>query len=181
MRSGLLLLTSVLAAVGLVGPAAAGRSTSRVVSGYVARSPASPVSYVAPVPEPLDVVRGFDPPTTPYGRGHLGVDLAVRSGQLVRSAGTGIVSFAGSVADRGLVVVRHADGISTEYEPVVPLVTAGSTVTAGAPIGRLVGTDAGCGRPHCLHWGARRGATYLDPLSLLRTLGPVRLMPWPGD
>ena len=30
----------------------------------------------------------------------------------------------------------------------------------------------------CLHWGARRGDTYLDPLSLLRPLGPVRLLPW---
>jgi murein DD-endopeptidase MepM/ murein hydrolase activator NlpD len=165
----------------LLGLAADASGRGAAAFSASAAAPAAAVSYVAPVPEPLDVVRGFDPPVTPYGPGHLGVDLAVRSGQIVRSAGAGIVSFAGSVAGRGLVVVRHADGISTEYEPLAPLVPAGSAVTAGAPIGRLTGTDAGCGRPHCLHWGARRDGTYIDPLSLLRALGPVRLLPWPTD
>jgi hypothetical protein len=32
----------------------------------------------------------------------------------------------------------------------------------------------------CAAWGARRGDIYLDPLELLRPLGPVRLLPWRG-
>lgn len=137
----------------------------------------SPVAYRAPV-EPVRVLRGFEPPASPYGPGHHGVDLAVRAGQLVSSAGAGVVTFAGPVAGRGVVVVAHADGVSTEYEPLAPSVTAGATVAAGAVIGRIAGTHDGWAPGACLHWGARRGGSYFDPLTLLRPLGPVRLLPW---
>ena len=139
-----------------------------------------PVRYRAPV-QPIHVVRPFDPPATPYGPGHLGVDLAARPGAVVRAAGAGVVGFAGSVAGRGLVVIRHPDGISTEYEPLRPAVSAGTAVTRGQPIGRITGRHGTCAPGRCLHWGAKRGGTYLDPMSLLRPLGPVRLLPWPGE
>lgn len=134
-------------------------------------------SYVAPLPEPLDVLRGFDPPATPYGPGHLGVDLRAPPDSVVSAAGAGVVRFAGPVAGRGVVVLAHPDGVRTEYEPVRPLVRAGATVRAGQPIGRVSGVHPGCGAPSCLHWGARRAGRYFDPLSLLRPLGPVRLLP----
>jgi murein DD-endopeptidase MepM/ murein hydrolase activator NlpD len=134
--------------------------------------------YAAPVPAPVVVVRGFDPVTSPFGAGHRGVDLALAQGTVVRAASVGMISFAGRVAGRPLVVIAHPDGIRTEYEPVLPLVAAGEHVAAGDVIGRLVGLHPGCVRS-CLHWGARRGDAYLDPLTLLRPLGPVRLLPWP--
>ncbi len=142
-------------------------------------SPPAPVEvrYSAPV-SPLEVVRAFDPPDHPFGPGHLGVDLATTPGVAVRAAGDGVVTFAGSVAGRGLVVVLHADGLRTEYEPVLPAVHRGDEVRRGQVIGRVHGTHGDCHPCGCLHWGARRGDEYLDPLLLLQPLGPVRLLPW---
>jgi murein DD-endopeptidase MepM/ murein hydrolase activator NlpD len=143
----------------------------------IASSPAAG-SYRAPVPGPPQVLRGFSPPATPYGPGHLGVDLAAREGTVVVAAGAGTVRFAGQVAGRGVVVVEHPDGISTEYEPLTVLTQPGVRVVAGQLIGRLAGVHRGCPATGCLHWGARRGQRYLDPMSLLQPLGVVRLLPW---
>jgi hypothetical protein len=49
-------------------------------------------------------------------------------------------------------------------------------VARGSPIGTLIAGHAGCPREACLHWGLRRGETYLDPLLLLRPVR-VRLLP----
>lgn len=134
-------------------------------------------TYVVPLSGELHVVRGFAPPATAYGPGHLGVDLRAARDEVVRAAGAGVVRFSGMVAGRGVVVVAHSDGISTEYEPVRPTVSAGDRVVPGQPIGIVDGRHAGCPGV-CLHWGARRGANYLNPLDLLRPLGPVVLLPW---
>lgn len=146
--------------------------------GAPAPPPGAVAGYSAPVPEPIRVLRRFDPPSTPYGPGHLGVDLDTTPKATVRAAGAGVVTFAGPVAGRGLVVIQHGDGISTEYEPVHPLVARGAAVARGQPIGTLSGVHRGCASANCLHWGARRAGAYLDPLTLLRGLGPVRLLPW---
>ncbi len=124
------------------------------------------------------MVRPFVPPPSPYAAGHRGVDLAVHADDLVLAAGAGRISFAGTVVDRGVVVIQHPDGIRTEYEPIVPLVAAGDAVVAGQPVGRVRGQHGTCHPDTCLHWGARRGAIYFDPLTLLRPLAPVRLLPW---
>jgi len=133
--------------------------------------------YRPPVEGSVRVLRGYSPPAIPYGPGHLGVDLAVAGGRVL-AAGPGTVRFVGQVAGRGVLVIQHPDGLSTEYEPVGALVRAGDRVVEGQPIGRLAGSHPGCPAPACLHWGARRAGQYLDPLSLLRPLGVVRLLPW---
>jgi murein DD-endopeptidase MepM/ murein hydrolase activator NlpD len=130
--------------------------------------------------EPLDTIRvltPFSPPAEQYGAGHLGVDLAASAGVSVQAAGAGVVRFAGSVAGRGVVVLIHPDGISTEYEPVAAVVRPGQRVMAGQRIGTVHGSHRSCVPASCLHWGARRGGAYLDPLSLLAPLGVVRLLP----
>lgn len=164
-----------VAVVILALPSGAGAAPRTVATA--SRPPA--VTYRAPV-TPVRVLRAFAPPAVRYGPGHLGVDLAADEGAAVRSAGAGTVTFAGSVAGRGLVVVAHPDGVRTEYEPLAPSVHAGAGVAIGTVLGVVRGRHAGCAAA-CLHWGARRGATYLDPLSLLRPLGPVRLLPWSGN
>jgi murein DD-endopeptidase MepM/ murein hydrolase activator NlpD len=136
------------------------------------------VTYAAPVPAPVRVVRGFEAPTSPYGPGHRGVDLATTTDEVIRAAGDGTVRFAGSVAGRGVVVLAHPDTITTEYEPVRPLVHVGDPIARGQPLGRIEGTHGSCTPGGCLHWGAKRGGAYFDPLSLLHPLGPVRLLPW---
>jgi murein DD-endopeptidase MepM/ murein hydrolase activator NlpD len=126
-------------------------------------------------PEP-EVVAGFDPPDSPWGSGHRGVDLLGTAGQVVRAALPGRVSFAGALAGRGVVVVDHG-GTRTTYEPVDATVSLGDPVAAGDPIGRLALPGSHCLPRACLHWGWIEGAdTYLDPLRLVGA-GPVRLLP----
>lgn len=130
----------------------------------------------APLPEPLEVTRAFDPPTDPYGSGHRGVDIAGSPGQQVRAAGAGTVVYAGPLAGRGVISIEHVGGLRTTYEPVSASVTAGMTVTLGQVIGTLDPGHPGCPAAACLHWGLKHGQVYLNPLLLL-SQGPVRLLP----
>ncbi|MFG3509900.1 M23 family metallopeptidase [Streptomyces sp. NPDC047821] len=152
-------------------------------------SAATALAAVWPVGPPRPaIVRGWEPPATAYGPGHRGVDLAAPPGTPVRAAAAGRASFAGPVAGRGVLSVTHpstgAPPLRTTYEPVRPLVRAGSEVTAG----QVVGVVAPGPRSHCtgtcLHWGLRRGDAYLDPLSLLPPpllrRPPSRLLPLDG-
>lgn len=127
-------------------------------------------------PQPA-VVAGFDPPDSPYGAGHRGVDLAGHVGQVVHAALGGTIVFAGMLAGRGVVVVDHG-ATRTTYEPVAPTVRLGQPVARGAPIGRLTLVGSHCFPSACLHWGLIRNAddVYLDPLSLVGA-EPVRLLP----
>ena len=127
-----------------------------------------------PVPH---VVRGFTPPALPWGAGHRGVDLAAAPGSTVYAAGAGQVTFAGSLAGRGVVTITHGE-LRTTYLPVRASVRAGSRVTAGQAIGVVENVPGHC-PAGCLHWGLLRGPVYLDPLALLGR-APVRLLPvWP--
>jgi murein DD-endopeptidase MepM/ murein hydrolase activator NlpD len=171
------LLATGLLAIALLGSISGSGHGSASPAAAPARARDAPGSYQSPVAGRLRVLRGFTPPADRYQAGHLGVDLADPGG-LVLAAGTGTVRFAGPVAGRGVVVLSHPDGISTEYEPVTASVRVGQQVRLGQPIGRLTGRHPGCPAAGCLHWGARNGSAYLDPLSLLRPLGPVRLLPW---
>ncbi|MFH8984566.1 M23 family metallopeptidase [Streptomyces varsoviensis] len=129
-----------------------------------------PVTGNGGAPRPL-VVRAWEPPPTPWAAGHRGVDLAARSGQAVRAAGAGKVSFAGKVAGRGVLSIElsgtGSPPLRTTYEPVRATVHAGDRVTAGQPVGALLPAPSHCGATACLHWGLLRGHRYLDPLSLL--------------
>jgi murein DD-endopeptidase MepM/ murein hydrolase activator NlpD len=127
-------------------------------------------------PRPV-VVRPFDPPDSPWGAGHRGVDLLGRPGAAVRAAAAGRVSYAARLAGRGVVVVDHG-ALRTTYEPVSATVHAGQQVAEGAVLGRLQLGLSHCFPRACLHWGLLRGESYLDPLTLVG-VGPVRL--WPLD
>jgi murein DD-endopeptidase MepM/ murein hydrolase activator NlpD len=128
------------------------------------------------LPQP-EVVHRFDPPTVQWGAGHRGVDLGGHVGQPVRAALGGRVSFTGRIAGRGVVVISHGD-TRTTYQPVLPTVAAGERVPTGAVVAHLAGAGSHCAPRACLHWGLRRGETYLDPLTLVDAPRPVRLLPW---
>ncbi len=128
-----------------------------------------------PVPE---VVHGFDPPSSPWGAGHRGVDLLGRPGQRVHAALAGTVSFVGMIAGRGVVTVDHGS-TRTTYEPVTSTLPVGTAVSVGDPVGRLAYVGSHCAPRACLHWGWIEGDTYLDPLRLVGA-GPVRLLPLDG-
>ena len=127
-------------------------------------------------PAPPPVVRPFERPPGPYAAGHRGVDLAATVGQPVVAAGSGVVAFAGRVAGRPVVSLDHPGGLRTTYEPVEALVTAGDAVERGQVVGAVTAAPGHCLPGTCLHWGLRRGDSYLDPLSLLGW-AQVRLLP----
>jgi murein DD-endopeptidase MepM/ murein hydrolase activator NlpD len=124
------------------------------------------------------VSRRFQPPEHPYGPGHRGVDLVGRPSQPVLAAGDGVVVFAGSLADRGVVSIAHAGGLRTTYEPVLGAVRPGAVVRRGQPIGTLARGHPGCPAAACLHWGLLRERRYRDPIQLVAPTA-VRLLPWP--
>ncbi|WP_374114287.1 peptidoglycan DD-metalloendopeptidase family protein [Streptomyces sp. NK08204] len=153
--------------------------------------PQSPPARQAPVPaigrawpvgsRPV-VLRGWQPPATVYGPGHRGVDLAAPPGARVHAVAAGRVTFAGRVAGRGVVSVELAGtDLRTTYEPVRPSVRKGDRVGAGGVVGAVEPTGSHCATTTCVHWGLRRGETYLDPLTLLPPWllhpGPSRLLP----
>lgn len=147
------------------------------------RGPAPPASpqdtaaaWVPPLDGDLRVTARFDRPAQDWLPGHRGVDLSASPGDAVRAAGAGVVTWAAPVVDREVVVVLHADGRRTTYEPVDAAVGAGDAVEAGDLIGHVGAGGGHCGGiPACLHWGLRLGDAYLDPLLLLGLGRPVLL------
>jgi murein DD-endopeptidase MepM/ murein hydrolase activator NlpD len=177
MRTTLLLPPALLTLTAALLTATAARAAAPA-----ARTGAPPPSGAFwPVPGPRVVLRGWQPPATPYGPGHRGVDLPAEPGSRIRAVAPGRVIFAGRVAGTGVVSVALADTgappLRTTYEPVRAAVRQGDRVTAGEVLGTL---EPPAAPPHCptscLHWGLLRAKTYLDPLSLLRG-GPSRLLP----
>lgn len=165
-------LLSVIVGVAAAPPAPAAATQA----AWIPQATESSGQWHWPLDGPPRVAHGFQPPGQPWLAGHRGVDLLGSPGQTVRSAGSGRVSFAGSVAGKPVVVVTHAGGLRTTYEPVLAAVTVGQAVLAGAVIGRL--SAAGhCSPLACLHWGLRRDETYLDPLALVGADLQVRLLP----
>jgi murein DD-endopeptidase MepM/ murein hydrolase activator NlpD len=168
--SAAVLAAAVLASSGLAlhGPAlpAASRAAQELTDPQPAGS--RPVRYQPPVDGPLIDV--FRPPPSPFAAGNRGVDYATAPGTAVRAAADGQVVFAGPVGGRLHVVVRHADGIRTSYSFLATVtVRRGQRVAAGHEVG-----TAG----PSVHFGARRGETYIDPLSLLAGSGSdVHLVP----
>lgn len=127
-------------------------------------------------PVPGAPTRTFDLPEHDWLPGHRGVDLAGAPDESVRAAAAGVVTFAGVIAGRGVIVVAHGD-YRTTYEPVRAVVTEGTLVAVGEEIGRLEPGHDGCPVSACLHWGLKRGDDYLDPLAWLSGRLPVRLLP----
>jgi murein DD-endopeptidase MepM/ murein hydrolase activator NlpD len=137
--------------------------------------PHGPVSRALSPVSPGLVVRPFDPPPRPWLAGHRGVDLTATAGAPVRSPRAGTVLFARVIAGRGVITVSHSGGLRTTYEPVTASVTVGEAVDAGEILATVDPGHPGCPAA-CLHWGLRRGDTYLDPMILLGR-GRVRLLP----
>jgi len=175
MQQALRVATAILAiALVMTAPASAAPPDQPSTSGR----------YIWPLRPKPRVTRGFAPPKQRWQPGHRGVDLAASAGQSALAAGSGVVQFAGVVAGKPTVSIRHATGLLTTYEPVRASVRVGQAVVRGTPIGTVEPGHPGCVAV-CLHWGARRGAgraaAYVNPLSLVGALR-LRLKPLrPGD
>ncbi len=137
--------------------------------------------WIAPVPG--RVVSEYEEPPAPFASGHRGVDFAAPSGSPVRATNAGTVTFAGSVAGALHVVIAHDNGIRTSYSYLTRIdIGVGATVKRGQVVGTAGGAGSGHG-PGVLHFGARIGDRYIDPMLLF---GPtdltklVRLVPVDG-
>jgi murein DD-endopeptidase MepM/ murein hydrolase activator NlpD len=140
--------------------------------------PAASGAYVWPVWGP--VIRGFDEPQGPFAPGHRGIDVAADPGTPVRAAQDGMVAFAGPVGRDLYVSVDHPDGIRTTYSWLSAIsVSRGQEVRREAVLGATGSGHPGVEPPH-LHFGARKGTSYIDPLTLLERqtlVGLIRLAP----
>jgi murein DD-endopeptidase MepM/ murein hydrolase activator NlpD len=100
-------------------------------------------------------------------RFHAGIDLLAERGTPVGAAAAGEVGFSGWALGFGrLVVIDHADGVSTYYAHLSRLlVTRGEAVRAGEVIGQ-VGTSGNAHGPH-LHFEVHVRGAAIDPLGAL--------------
>jgi murein DD-endopeptidase MepM/ murein hydrolase activator NlpD len=116
------------------------------------------------------VIRGFDPPSTPFGSGHRGIDIASAFDSPVVAAQAGVVTFAGPVGGRLFVTIDHGGGLESTYSFLASLaVRRGAVVAAGQVIATSGMGHAGATIPH-LHFGVKLADAYVDPLDYL---GPV--------
>lgn len=191
------LLALVLA--GAPMPPVASAATSIPVVGGVGSStpdvgPAARSSFIAAwswplVPEPR-VLRHFERPPQDWKPGHRGVDLSTRGlPAQVRSPADGVVAFAGTVVDRGVLTIDHGDGRISSFEPVTTTLVEGRAVGTGDVVATVAvihpaTASGGTVRGHCgglcLHWGVRVEGEYVDPLAFVTDRRPSVLLPLVG-
>ena len=143
---------------------------------------AAPASAAGPWSWPVTgpVINGFDPPASPFGSGHRGIDIAAAAGTPVLAPAPGTVTFAGPVAGHLFVTIDHGGGVESTYSWVSAIVVKkGDVVVAGALIAR-----SGTGHPGdlvpSLHMGVKLHDVYVDPLAYLGPMsvsGFIRLAP----
>lgn len=152
------------------------RMVAVAVAVSLLAGPVAAGQAVACLRPPVDaaVVDAFREPPCEWCPGNRGLAYATRSGEPVRAAAAGTVSFSDVVAGTRYVVVDHAEGgLRATYGGLAstPL-SVGDVVTAGAVVG-VAGEE--------LHFGLRRGDSYVDPAPLLgRLVQRARLVPTDG-
>jgi murein DD-endopeptidase MepM/ murein hydrolase activator NlpD len=138
----------------LVAVVAAATLSVAPVSASTVQPPRS--AYRPPLDRP--VVDPFRAPANRYGPGNRGLDYDTAAGDEVHAIGAGTVTFAGFVAHRRYVTVRHPDGLDSTYSYLLELrVHRGEVVVRGQVVGIAGDT---------FHLGVRRGDVYLDPMRL---------------
>ena len=161
----------------LAGPAEPGGATRPGERSALSPAAASG-TWSWPVHGPL--LRGYDPPETPYGAGHRGIDIAVPIGTTVRAPEGAVVAFAGKVGGQLFVTLEHGGDLASTYSWVgSALVRKGDVVARGQPIATSGLGHPGSLVPH-LHLGVKLGDAYVDPLLYLGPAGVedlIRLAP----
>lgn len=145
----------------------------------VSASPAGAAGdWTWPVAGP--VIRAFDPPDSPYGTGHRGIDVAAPVGTTVAAPADGVVSFSGPVGGRLFLTIDHGNGVQSTYSWLSRLlVHKGDRVVRGQPVALTGWGHADALVPH-LHLGVKLDGTYVDPMTYLGPLSVgafVRLAP----
>lgn len=162
------------------------RTIATIAALLLVVGPATPPAAAAgewlwPVTGP--VLRGFDPPDSPYGSGHRGIDVGGLPGTIVVAPADGVVTFAGPVGGRLFLTIDHGRRLESTYSWLDGLlVRRGDAVIAGQPIAVTGWGHTGSEVPH-LHVGVRLDDVYMDPLDYLGPVsvsGFLRLAPIPA-
>jgi len=147
-----------------------------VIVASLASAPAAHASGDWSWPVVGPVIRGYDPPESPYGSGHRGIDIAAPVGTPVVAAAGGVVSFAGPVSGRLFVTVDSESGVMASYSYLSSMrVRKGDAVAQGAVLGGSGTGHAGVTPAH-LHFGVRVNGEYADPMSFLTAPSVVSLV-----
>ena len=113
------------------------------------------------------IVRGYDPPDSPYGSGHRGIDIAAEMGSVVLAPDAGVVTFAGKVGGRLFLTIDHGGGVTSTCSWLTSvLVRKNDRVTRDQPVATTGWGHADLTVPH-LHFGVRLDGAYVDPLAYL--------------
>jgi len=175
--SGVVLtLGAVLAAATATPKDAPGPARGAVVATDESRAP-----WVWPTGSRV-VSRPWEAPADDYAAGHRGLDVPAAIGDAAVAVDVGTVTFAGSVAGRGVVTIDHGGGLRSTLDSVAPSVTAGDTVAPGDTVGRVAVGHCPESDP-CLHLGARLDDRYVDPTPYLPAAEWPVLLPedaWTG-
>ena len=122
------------------------------------------------------VIRGFDPPGSPYGAGHRGIDIAAPDATLVQAPAAGVVTFAGNVGGRLFVTIDHGGGLLSTCSFLSSLlVHKGEVVVQGQDIARSGTGHVGDSTPN-VHLGVRLAGEYVDPMTYLGAASIVDLI-----
>lgn len=150
----------------------------KVIMGNVTKlttseAPASATGWTLPVKAALGTPYHQAGPMWSSGY-HTGIDFAVPVGTPIKAAGPGTVISAGPAGPYGTqVIVRHSDGMYSQYAHLSALrVAIGKRVEGGDVIG-LSGATGNVSGPH-LHMEIRTGPAYgsdIDPVAYLRRHG----------
>src|SRR5512134_394280 len=154
------MILRVLLAVAIttVGGGAPAAPADPVPSQALASGAAAP--WVWPVVGPL--LRGFDPPDSPYGSGHRGIDIAAATGTAVLAPANGTVTFAGPVGGNLFLTIDHGGGLESTYSWLASVVARrGQVVTQGQVVATSGTGHTGAVVPH-LHLGVRLDDAYVD-------------------
>ncbi|MFC0266102.1 M23 family metallopeptidase [Alloscardovia macacae] len=123
-----------------------------------------------------DIVQPYDAPAQPWLSGHRGVDLRASPGTELIAPATGVISFAGTVGHKDVVVITHPQGWRSTFEPATTTLRRGQRVRRGEVFAtRSYGESDHC-TDVCVQWGVKvpspsgsgRHPTYLNPQKLTR-------------
>jgi murein DD-endopeptidase MepM/ murein hydrolase activator NlpD len=161
--AALLSLPRATAAASPAAPALASTASSWTQGA----APFDPAYHTYSWPVIGRIINGYRAPGSPYGQGHRGIDIAAPIGTDVEASAPGVVAFAGSVAGALWVSIDHTDGVRTSYGYLSSIAVAqGDVVARGQVIAASGAGHPGTPVTH-LHFGARYGGSYIDPMLLL--------------
>ncbi|MEO6653774.1 MAG: peptidoglycan DD-metalloendopeptidase family protein [Ilumatobacteraceae bacterium] len=140
---------------------------SLLPAGVATAAPCWHPPVTAPVTDP------FRQPACRWCPGNRGIEYGTPAGASVSALATGRVSYAGTIAGVGYLVVRLAEGRRVTYGNITAFHSMGDLVVRGSAVGVAAGR---------FHLGLRDGEEYVDPSPYLgRWSSRPRLIPTDGS